>query len=106
MALCLEDTCIGILHETEVTEQSVELGYAVLPAYQNRGYCTEALQGAIKYLLDRGCRQILAGAFEENSASIRVMEKCGMVRQEYTDEIEYRGVNHTCVYYLTTKTPA
>lgn len=99
MALCLEDTCIGILNETEVTEQSVELGYAVLPAYWNRGYCTEALQGAIGYLLDRGCRQILAGAFEENSASIRVMEKCGMERISKTEEIPYRGRVHTCVYY-------
>jgi hypothetical protein len=27
------------------------------------------------------------------------MEKCGMTKLSKTDEIEYRGITHTCVYY-------
>ena len=99
MAVCLEDRCIGILNETEVTEHSMELGYAILPAFQNCGYGTEALAGAIDHLLRKGFREILAGAFAENGASIRVMEKCGMERISKTEEIPYRGSVHTCVYY-------
>ena len=41
--------------------------------------------------------------FEENIASIRVMEKCGMMRQEHHDEISYRSVVHRCVYYAIKK---
>ena len=34
---------------------------------------------------------------------IRVMEKSGMKREEKTDEIEYRGAVHRCVYYSIRK---
>jgi len=47
----------------------------------------------------RGFSEVLAGAFEENLASMRIMEKSGMTRIEKTDEIEYRGKVHQCVYY-------
>lgn len=97
-AICLDGVCIGILSETEISGESIELGYALLPQYQNCGYCTEALAGAIQWLQDRGVREVVAGAFEENLASIRVMEKCGMERLDKTDEIEYRGKVHRCVY--------
>jgi len=101
--ICLEDQCIGILNETEVSGESIELGYAMLPEYHNCGYCTEALAGAIEWLLERGFRGVVTGAFEENLASTRVMEKCGMERLEKQDEIEYRGKVHSCVYYTYRK---
>ena len=99
----LDDRFIGMMNETEVKDGKIEMGYAYLPAYYNRGYATEAFKGAIDYLLSKGFETVLAGAFSENPASLRVMEKCGMVKQDYTDEIEYRGVNHTCVYYAISK---
>ena len=46
-----------------------------------------------------GFRKVKAGYFEENVASRRVMEKCGMKQLSYTDEIEYRGIVHKCFYY-------
>jgi len=79
------------------------MGYAYLPAYYNRGYATEAFSGAIDYLLSHGFTTVLAGAFSENPASLRVMEKCGMIKQDFTDEIDYRGVTHTCVYYTISR---
>ena len=42
---------------------------------------------------------VRCGAFSENTASIRVMEKAGMVREDFTEDIEYRGIMHHCVYY-------
>ena len=54
-------------------------------------------------MFSQGFETVLAGAFVENAASMRVMEKSGMTRQDYTDEIEYRGVTHTCIYYAISK---
>jgi len=99
----LDGQFIGMMNETEIKDGKIEMGYAYLPAYYNQGYATEAFRGAIDYLLSHGFHTVVAGAFKENPASLRVMEKCGMTKQDYTDEIEYRGVMHTCVYYEISK---
>lgn len=98
-----EGQFIGMMNETEIKDSKIEMGYAFLPGYYNRGFATEAFQGAIDYLFTQGFQRVVAGAFSENKASLRVMEKCGMQRQEDTDEIEYRGVIHTCIYYAILK---
>ena len=99
----LNDRFIGMMNETEIKDKQIEMGYAYLPAYYNCGYATEAFRGAINYLLDHGFETVLAGAFAENPASLRVMEKCGMTRQDYSDTVDYRGICHTCIYYAITK---
>lgn len=99
----LDGQFIGMMNDVETKGTQVEMGYAYLPAYYNRGYATEAFRGAIDYLLDHGFETVVAGAFSENTASMRVMEKCGMTRLDYTDEIEYRGITHTCIYYAKQK---
>lgn len=95
----LEGRFIGMMNETEIKDGQIEMGYAYLPAFYNRGYATEAFRGAIDYLFSHGFETVLAGAFSENPASLRVMEKCAMTRLDCTDEIDYRGVTHTCIYY-------
>ena len=95
----LDGAFIGMMNDVEIKDGKIEMGYAYLPAYYNRGYATEAFRGAIDYLISHGFERVVAGAFSENSASLRVMEKCGMEKQDYTDRIEYRGVTHTCIYY-------
>lgn len=102
----LDGKFIGMMNETEIEEKQIEMGYALLPANYNHGYATEAFLGAIHYLFAHGFGTVLAGAFSENAASLRVMEKCGMVRQPQTDEIHYRGMTHTCVYYAIKKEEA
>lgn len=99
----LDGKFIGMMNDTEIKGTQIEMGYAYLPAFYDRGFATEAFKGAIDYLLSHGFETVLAGAFSENLASLRVMEKCGMTRQEYTDEIEYRGKTHTCLYYAARK---
>lgn len=99
----LDGQFIGMMNETEVKDEQIEMGYAYLPAYYNRGYATEAFRGAIQYLFSKGFTTVLAGAFAENPASLRVMEKCGMTKQDYTDNIEYRGAEHICIYYAIEK---
>ena len=101
--ICLDGKLIGIVNDTEIRDRQIEMGYALLPAYHNRGYATEAFRSVIAYLLENGFTQVIAGAFMENIASIRVMEKCQMKRLPHTDTVEYRGQTHTCVYYAATK---
>ena len=61
---------------------------------------------SIQELFRIGYRVVRAGLFEENTASSRVMEKCGMIKIDRTDEIEYHGSNHHCIYYeITTNSP-
>lgn len=99
----LNGNAIGFMNDVEIKDGCIELGYVIHPDSQGHGYMTEALWTAIRELLELGYQAVVCGAFEENLASIRVMEKCGMKRMERTDTVEYRGVSHRCVYYHITK---
>jgi RimJ/RimL family protein N-acetyltransferase len=99
----LDGKLIGLLNDTEICGKTIEVGYALHPDYQGRGFATEALGAVIPYLFAEGFDQVLAGAFETNTASMRVMEKCGMSRTKMTSEIEYRGKTYKCVYYSIKK---
>lgn len=99
----VEDTLIGIINDVGIEDGKVEVGYALDPQYHNQGYGTEMLKMAIEYLIGKGFEEVQAGAFEENVASTRIMEKAGMKRIDYTEEIEYRGKMHHCIYYSYKK---
>lgn len=103
VGIYLDGRLVGLLNETEVSGTEIEVGYALLPQFYNQGYCTEALRGAMAYLFANGFTQVKAGAFENNCASIRVMEKSGMIKIDHWDELEYRGKIHRCVYYAARK---
>ena len=95
----LEQGLIGFMNDVEISNGSIELGYVIHPAFHGKGYMTRALKLAITELFSLGYREVITGAFDENTASIRVMEKAGMVKLEKIDEIDYRGKLHKCVYY-------
>lgn len=97
--ICAEDRLVGFLNDVSMEGGSVELGYVVHPAYQGRGYATAALKAAIAELFRMGFREVVAGAFSDNAASLRVMQKAGMTLTDKTEEIEYRGARHRCVCY-------
>ena len=94
---------VGFCNDVERDGDSVEIGYAMCPDVWGRGYATAALKLAIADLFELGFEQVVAGAFVENPASLRVMEKAGMSPIEKVDEIEYRGRTHTCVYRAIRK---
>ena len=97
------DTLVGFLNDVENDGRRIELGYVIDPAYQGRGYATQALTGVIRDLFGRGYQEVVAGAFEENKASIRVMVKSGMTKIPLEEDIDYRGKIHHCVYYSIKK---
>ena len=99
----LDNVLIGMLNDTEINGKTIEVGYAIHPDYWGKGYATEALSAVIPHLFSAGFEEVIAGAFECNPASLRVMEKSGMKRSNLKGEVEYRGVTHKCVYYSIKK---
>ena len=95
----LNGSLVGYINEVEKDDQFIELGYILHPKYHNHGYMTEALSATFDPLFKMGFKEVICGAFEENNASLRVMQKAGMKLLERTDDIEYRGKVHRCIYY-------
>lgn len=92
-------TLIGFINECSIENETVELGYVIHPDYRGNGYAPEALETAIHELFRMGYSHIETGFFEENPASRRVMEKCGMHKLEKQDDVEYQGKCHHCLYF-------
>jgi len=61
------------------------------------------LKAVTEYLLGHGYGEIIAGAFDSNLASIRVMQKCGMNQMERTEAVDYQGRVQHCVFYSIKK---
>ncbi|HJT44931.1 MAG TPA: GNAT family N-acetyltransferase [Chthoniobacterales bacterium] len=56
-----------------------EIAYGIAPAYQGRGYATEAAKFLIQFAADdRRVRTICAHTLAEPNASTRVLQKCGL----------------------------
>lgn len=89
---------IGFISDCGIEDDEIEIGYVVHPDFQGHGYATEAVRAMLGALREMGFRKVTAGYFQENDASRRVMEKCGMARTSKTDEIDYRGERHVCRY--------
>lgn len=99
----LDEELVGFFNDVENDGHRMELGYVIGPAHWGMGYATEMLRGAVEDLFCRGYEEVTAGAFEENKASIRVMEKAGMLKIPLEEDMDYRGVSHHCVYYSIKK---
>ena len=78
----------------ETAPNECEIGYSVLPPWEGRGLATEAAQALIAQIrLDPGIESILAHTFPHLAASIRIMEKCGLIPDGEGEEpgtIRYR----------------
>lgn len=89
--VCLDGKLIGFVNDCGHDENAIEVGYVIDPAYQGRGFATEALQAVLRELREMGFKKVLAGFFEGNLGSRRVMEKCGLRLNGNEDEEDYRG---------------
>ena len=69
-------------------EKSVGAGYFIYPHFWANGYTTEALERVLEYaFLEKGVTLVEAECFAENKGSERVMQKCGMHKDE--EYVEY-----------------
>jgi RimJ/RimL family protein N-acetyltransferase len=72
-------TLIGAVGAFAKPGGDVEIGYSTLPAYQRRGYATEAARALVEMLLaDDRIQSVSAQTYPRLPESIKVMERCGM----------------------------
>ena len=106
-ALRLKETgrLIGIILYFDGDGDSCEIGYGIGSGYWNRGYATEAARRFIDYLFgEKGYGKITASFFTGNEASKRVMEKCGMRYDHFSEkELTYLGIERDLTYYSVTR---
>ena len=63
----------------EKQENCAEIGYVINPAYHNKGYATEAALAVMRLgFCDMGFNRIEGRYMVKNTASRKVMERCGM----------------------------
>ena len=60
------------------------LGYLVDPAYAGQGYASEAAAEMVRVAFEElGVRRVTAGCFADNLASVRILERMGMRREQH-----------------------
>ncbi|SOC23383.1 ribosomal-protein-alanine N-acetyltransferase [Ureibacillus xyleni] len=78
------------------SENTIEVGYGMIPSAQNKGYATEAVSEIIKWAFSfENVEKIVAECFNDNLASIRVLEKLQMKRTEPEDNMLRWELNKT-----------
>ena len=109
LAIRLKETgrLIGILVLCDETAESCEIGYGIGAQYWGQGYATEAVNRFLKYLLEeKGLHTVYASFFTGNDASRRVMEKCGMTYDHFSEkELTYLGIERDLTYYSIHRKP-
>ena len=99
-SIFLKDTgeCIGRVscHEghdedSNITDPSIRgVGWLIDPAFQGKGYATEAATAMIDYMFNEvDINEIRTGAAIVNPASWMIMEKLGFIRQDKTKMVQY-----------------
>lgn len=72
-------------------ESGWELGYHTVSAHTGKGYATEAVQAFLPFMMSRlSITQVEGVCVAENTASIRVLEKCGF-RRVFEGDGLYQG---------------
>ena len=67
---------------------TVEIGYSVLPAFRQRGYAFEAVQALVQWAFTQpDVRRIVAECLDDNTASIRILQKLGMTPCDHDGDL-------------------
>ena len=64
------------------------IGYGVRPGERNKGYATEVLRMCLAEARERKMHRCLLGAHTSNTASCRVIEKCGGILENIVPDPE------------------
>ena len=84
-----DQKAVGSIDVVDYDEKdgSPEIGYCISRKLWNKGYMTETAKAFIDYLFKKGFKKVHIGAYVENIASNRVIQKCGFTftHQEYRE---------------------
>jgi len=70
-------TPIGIVGIHGLESNLGEIGYTIETTFQGHGYATESVNAIVGKYVEAGIRVFHAEIHSENTASVRVIEKCG-----------------------------
>jgi len=93
---------IGIHRLDDVHRRSAEIGYWLSESRWGRGIITDAVRSLVPVAFrEFDIVRIQAGIFANNPASMRVLEKCGFVREAiHTNAITKNGVTMDEILYV------
>ncbi len=98
---------LGWFHFRSVPGEGIDLGYRLRRAAWNQGYATEGSRALIdKGFTDLGARRVFAHTLTVNTASRRVLEKCGLIlvrTSRYDGPGPIEGSEHGEVEYELTR---
>ena len=97
--LCKADGCnIGYVQAVP-QDDGCEIGYHIAKTYTGNGYASEAVSAFLPVIMDKlGVQEMLGVVLTENTASCRVLEKCGF-RLVFEGNDLYQGqIRPICKY--------
>jgi [ribosomal protein S5]-alanine N-acetyltransferase len=90
-----DDTFIGWCGLKDIGHE-VDLGYRYIQKYWGKGYATEAAQAVLEYGLQNNIPNIIGRASIHNGASVKVLEKIGLIYKErYIEEDGEESIKFT-----------
>lgn len=82
---------VGYVQAVPFEEGDWEIGYHIGGGHTKKGYATEAVQAFLPVIMERlGIAQMAGVCLADNKASVKVMERCGFVKQ-YEGPGNYQG---------------
>ena len=92
------------------SEDAATTGYVLSRDSWGKGFATEALAAIVDVARDLGVRRLSAECHPDNAASVRVLKKCGFLRDESSErEASFPnlagGVTVRCLFYVRTPQP-
>lgn len=100
--LLKDGTYIGYVQAVPLDDGIWELGYHIGASYTRKGYATEAVRAFLPVIMPRlGIEKMAGICLADNKASVKVMERCGFVK-EFEGVGPYQGAQRPiCKYWFT-----
>lgn len=98
-ALLKDATYIGYVQAAPFDDGTWEVGYHIGSSFTKKGYATEAVKAFLPVIMPKlGLSRIKGICLAENKASVKVMEKCGLIK-EFEGMGPYQGENRPICCY-------
>ena len=93
---------IGYVQAVPLEDGTWEIGYHIGAAYTKQGYATEAVAAFLPVIMEKlSIRQMKGVCLTENRASVKVLERCGFVK-EYEGLGSYQGSERSICRFAYT----
>ena len=99
--LLKDGTYIGYVQAVPFDDGTWEVGYHIGGNYTKNGYATEAVKAFLPVIMPKLSLSKIAGiCLADNKASVKVMERCGFIK-EFEGIGPYQGEEHRiCKYFF------